>query len=313
VLASMDALPLWALLVLVLLSNLLDTPGAAARESQLPELAELAEVSLPRAAAAQATVARTAVMLGAGLAGLLIATVGAAPAMIVNAIAFAVAIVLTIVFVPRVELPAREHAIEVDGGWKGITAGIRFVWRTPLVRAVVMMVVVTNAIDIAGVTVLKPVYAQTLGHDGAELGIMIACSSGGALVGAALYGIIGDRLPRHALYVVLFLLAGVPTYLAMAIDPPFAVVAIVLALSGLAAGPLNPLIDSALFRLIPPDIRARVIGAITAGVAAAMPLGSLVAGIGVDTLGLTTTLVLASAAYATAVLSLGFGRRWKGF
>ena len=175
------------------------------------------------------------------------------------------------------------------------------------------MVVVTNAIDIAGVTVLKPVYAQTLGHGGAELGIMIACSSGGALIGAALYGIIGDRLPRHALYVVLFLLAGVPPYLTMALDPPFAVVAVVLALSGLAAGPLNPLIDSALFRLIPPDIRARVIGAITAGVAAAMPLGSLVAGIGVDVLGLTATLVLASAAYATAVLSLGFGRRWKGF
>jgi MFS family permease len=313
VLASLDALPLWALLVLVLLSNLLDTPGAAARASQLPELAELAEVGLPRAAAAQATVARTAVMLGAALAGLLVATVGAAPAMIVNGIAFAVAIILTVAFVPRVDLPAHPDAVEADLGWAGLTAGVRFVWRTPLVRAVVMMVVVTNAIDIAGVTVLKPVYAQTLGHDGAELGIMIACSSGGALVGAALYGIIGDRVPRHALYVVLFLLTGVPPYLTMALDPPFVMVAVVLALSGLAAGPLNPLIDSALFRLIPPDIRARVIGATSAGVAAAMPLGSLVAGIGVDVLGLTATLLLASAAYATAVLSLGFGRRWKGF
>ena len=113
--------------MLVLLSNLLDTPGAAARVSQLPELAELAGVDLPRAAAAQATVARTAVMLGAGLAGLLIATVGAAPAMIVNGIAFAVAIVLTLAFVPRVDLPADEDAVEADGGWRGLTAGIRFV------------------------------------------------------------------------------------------------------------------------------------------------------------------------------------------
>ncbi|WP_243074185.1 MFS transporter [Microbacterium sp. SS28] len=312
-LASLDALPLWALLVLVFLSNLLDAPGSSARFSQLPELAELAGVDLPRAAAAQATVSRTAMMLGAALAGLLIATVGAAPAMIVNGIAFAVAIVLTIAFVPRMALATHDHEREETGGWRGITAGIRFVWRTPLIRAVVLLVVVTNAVDIAGITVLKPVYAETLGHGGAELGIMIACMSGGALVGAALYGIIGDRLPRHGLFVVLFLLCGVPPYLTMALAPPFPVVAVVLVLSGLAAGPLNPLIDSALFTLVPPDIRARVIGAITAGVTAAMPLGSLLAGIGIDALGLTTTLVLASATYLTAILSLGFGRRWKGF
>ncbi|WP_345800157.1 MFS transporter [Microbacterium sp. AZCO] len=311
VLAAMDALPLWALLVLVLLSNLLDAPGAAARSSQLPELAELAGTGLPRAAAAQATVSRTATMLGAAVAGLLVATVGAAPAMYLNAAAFGVAILLTLLFVPRVELP--ENAEDTAGGWSGLTAGIRFVWRTPLVRAVVLMVVITNAIDVAGYTVLKPLYAQGLGNDGAALGIMIACMSGGALVGAALYGIVGDRVPRHALFVTLFLLAGVPPYLTLALHPPFVVVAIVLVLSGLAAGPLNPLIDSALFRLIPPGIRARALGAITAGVTAAMPFGSLLAGLGVDAFGLTATLLLASLSYAVAVVSLGFGRRWKGF
>ena len=312
-LASVDALALGALLLLVFLSNLLDAPGSSARFSQLPELAELAGVDLPRAAAAQATISRTAMMLGAALAGLLIATVGAAPAMIVNGIAFALAILLTIAFVPRMALATAGHERDETGGWRGITAGLRFVWRTPLIRAVVLLVVVTNAIDIAGVTVLKPVYAESLGNDGAELGIMIACMSGGALVGAALYGIIGDRLPRHSLFVVLFILTGVPPYLTMALAPPFPVVAVVLVLSGLAAGPLNPLIDSALLGLVPADIRARVIGAITAGVAAAMPVGSLLAGIGVDLLGLTTTLVLASATYLAAILSLSFGRRWQGF
>ncbi|MFH8248936.1 MFS transporter [Microbacterium sp. B2969] len=311
VLWALDALPLWALLVLVLLSNLLDAPGAAARSSQLPELAELAGVGLPRAAAAQATVARTAVMLGAAVAGLLVATVGAAPAMIVNGVAFAVAILLTLLFVPRIALP--EHDPEQAGGWRDLTAGIRFLWSTPLVRAVVLMVVITNAIDVAGYTVLKPLYAQGLGNDGAALGIMIACMSGGALLGAALYGIIGDRVPRHPLFITLFLLAGVPPYLTLALHPPFVVVAIVLVLSGLAAGPLNPLIDSTLFRLIPVGIRARVLGAITAGVTAAMPLGSLLAGLGVDAFGLTATLLLASLSYAVAVLSLGFGKRWKGF
>jgi MFS family permease len=223
--------------------------------------------------------------------------------------------VLTVAFVPAVALPAEDgtDAAAADTGWRALTAGIRFVLRTPLVRAVVTMVVITNAIDTAGMTVLKPLYAAELGHDGAELGVMVACFAGGALTGAALYGIVGDRIPRHALYVTLFLLAGVPPYLTLALAPPFPVVAVVLVLSGVAAGPLNPLIDSALYRLIPVEIRARVLGAITAGVTAAMPLGSLLAGIGVDGFGLAATLVAAAALYLATILATSFGGRWRGF
>ncbi|WP_438354130.1 MFS transporter [Microbacterium sp. CJ88] len=313
VLAAMDALPLWMLLVLVFLSNLLDAPGSAARNSQLPELTELADAGLPRVVAWQATVSRTAIMLGSGLAGLLVATAGAATAMYLTAGSFAVAILFTVLFVPQVELDVDEGERATDAGWRALTAGIRFVVRTPLVAAVVVMVFVTNAIDTAGFTVLKPLYAESLGNGGAELGIMIACTAGGALTGAALYGFIGDRVPRHALYVVLFLIAGVPVYLAMALNPPFPVVAAMLVVSGLAAGPINPLIDSALLRLMPPAIRARVLGAITAGVTAAMPLGSFLAGVGVTAVGLTATLVAASVLYLVAILSTSFGRRWRGF
>lgn len=312
VLATTDALELWMLLVLVFVSNLLDVPGNAARRSQLPELADRAGVTLSRAAAVQATVSRSATMIGAAAAGALVALVGAAPAMYVDAAAFAVAIALTIVFVPTVRLV--DAADDVDRtGWHGLTAGIRFVLTTPLVRAIVIMVVVTNAVDTAGLTVLQPLYANSLGHGGVELGIMVACFAGGALVGAAVYGAVGDRLPRRALYVTLFLLAGAPVYLTLAAAPAFPVVAIVLAMCGVAAGPLNPLIDSALYGIIPPAIRARVLGAITAGVTAAMPLGSLLAGLGVDGWGLTGTLLAAAAAYLAAILATSFGRRWRGF
>jgi predicted MFS family arabinose efflux permease len=44
-----------------------------------------------------------------------------------------------------------------------------------------------------------------------------------------------------------------------------------------------------------------------------MPLGSLLAGLGVQQLGLTMTLYLAAALYLAAILSTAFGRRWRGF
>jgi MFS family permease len=308
---ALGALQIGMLLVLVFLSTLLDAPGSAARASQIPELTELARRPLPKVTAAQATVSRTSTLLGASLAGLLIATTTAAATMLVTTAMFAVAVILTLLFIPRMEL---AHPDETPiGGWAGVTAGIRFVLGTPLVFAVVLLVVLTNAIDIAGYTVLKPLYAAGLGNDGAELGVMIACSAGGALVGAAVYGIVGDRMPRHPLFIALFLLAGVPPYLTLALHPPFPVVMAVLVLSGLAAGPLNPLIDSALFHLIPAAVRARVLGAITAAVTAAMPVGSLLAGVGVDAIGLTATLAATSGAYLVVILSTGFGRRWRDF
>lgn len=313
ILASLDALSLWTLALLVFMSNLLDVPGEAARSSQIPELTDLAHSTLERIAAVHATISRTALMLGAGVAGLLVATVGAAAALVVDAASFAIAIVITVTLVPRVSLTreAGDNAAGLD--WSGVTAGMRFVWRTPLVRAIVGMVVITNAIDAAGMLVLKPLYAARLGDDGAALGLLVAAFAGGALAGAALFGLIGERLPRRVLFVTLFLLAGAPPYVAMAVSAPFPVVVIVLSLSGLAAGPLNPLIDSVLFRLIPASIRARALGTISAGVAAAMPLGSAVAGATESALGLSAALAIAAAVYLATILVTAFGRRWEGF
>jgi MFS family permease len=127
------------------------------------------------------------------------------------------------------------------------------------------------------------------------------------------YGWIGHRLPRRSLFVVLFLLAGPPTYIALALGAPLPVVLLVLGLSGLAAGPINPLIQAALFGIIPVPLRARVLGALSAGVASAMPVGSALAGWGVDALGLTGALSIAAVVYLLAILGTAFGRRWKGF
>lgn len=312
-LAGFGVLPFPLLLALVFLSNLLDTPGSTARDVQLPELAEQAGMPLTRATAVSATVSRTASLVGSGLAGLLVAVIGPANALYANAACFAASIVLTLVLVPR---DARHHAAgaEPAGGYFAqLAAGLRFVVATPLVRAVVILVVITNMVDTAGLTVLKPVYASGLGDDGAVLGVMLAIFAGGALTGAAIFGAIGHRMPRRPLFVILFLLAGAPPYLALALDAPLAVVFAVLALSGLAAGPLNPLIDTALFGLVPVAMRARVFGAISTGVAAGMPLGSFLAGLGVEAIGLTGALFVAAAVYLTAILGTAFGRRWRGF
>jgi predicted MFS family arabinose efflux permease len=312
VLAAVGLLPFPVLLALVFLSNLLDTPGSTARVAQLPDVAVIAGTPLTRATGAHATAQRTAILVGAGVAGALVAVIGPANALYANALCFALSIAITLRWVPRDARRAPDPAAPI-GYFAELATGLRFVVATPLVRAVVILVVVTNMVDAAGLTVLKPVYARGLGDDGAVLGAMLAVFAGGALTGAAVFGAIGHRMPRRASFVVLFLLAGVPPYLTLALDAPLPVVFAVLALSGFAAGPINPLIDTALFGLVPVALRARVFGAISTGVAAAMPLGSFLAGVGVEQLGLVPSLFVAAAVYLTAILSTAFGRRWRGF
>ena len=187
--------------------------------------------------------------------------------------------------------------------------------RTPLVRAVVILVVITNMVDAAGLTVLKPVYARGLGDDGAILGVDARrlrrrarspaprCSAPSA-----------TGCPRHGLFVVLFLLAGVPPYLTLALGAPLPVVFIVLALSGLAAGPINPLIDTALFGLIPvAAARTRARGDLDrrrGRHAARQPARRRRRQ---TPRARPPSLFVAAGVYLAAILSTSFGRRWHGF
>jgi MFS family permease len=287
------------LLALVFLGGLLDPPGDTAKTVLLPDLAALARMPLARAAGAQSAVQRTASMVGAGVAGALVALAGPVPALIVDAAGFVVSALLILCFVPR-----RAAASDTEGESDqaehtpgGFVAGIRFLVRSPLLRAIVLLVTLTNAIDAAGMTVLKPVYATDVLGEPAVLGFMVGCFAAGALTGSALFGALGHRWSGRVMFAICFVLAGFPPYLTMALGAPLPVLLPVLALSGLAAGALNPMMATAMYGEVPDGMRARVFGATTAGVAASMPIGALLGGFAVEQFGLAPTLAVCAGLY----------------
>jgi MFS family permease len=313
-------LPFGVLLALVFLGGLLDPPGDTAKTVLVPDLAAWARMPLARAAGAQSTVQRTATMVGAGTAGALVALAGPAPALIVDAIGFAISALLVLCFVPRripTAAPDGEAVTDGDGAegthtTGGFVAGIRFIATHPLLRAIVLLVTLTNAIDAAGMTVLKPVYATRVLGDPAVLGFMVGCFAAGALAGSALFGLVGHRWSGRPMFAVCFVLAGTPPYLAMALGAPLPVLLPVLVASGLAAGALNPMIATAMYGEVPDGMRARVFGATTAGVAASMPLGALLGGLAVDAFGITATVAGAALLYLVLGGSPLFLRSFSG-
>ncbi|WP_022893075.1 MFS transporter [Agromyces subbeticus] len=310
VLAATVGLHFGVLLALVFVGGLLDAPGDTAKTVLMPDLAALAKVPLARAAGVQSTVQRTATMIGAGIAGALVALAGPMPALIVDAAGFAVSALLVLCFVPRRAAAAVDDAdAPVQGGF---VAGIRFILRSPLLRSIVLLVTLTNAIDAAGMTVLKPVYATQVLGDPAMLGFMVGCFAAGALTGSAIFAAVGHRYSGRVVFALCFVLAGVPPYLAMALGAPTAVLLPVLVLSGVAAGALNPMMSTAMYGLVPDGMRARVFGAVTAGVVASMPLGAFLGGLAVEQFGIAPTVLVAAIVYLVLASSPLYLRSFAG-
>src|SRR5204863_649061 len=127
-------LPLAALLALVFAGALLDAPGQTARETMLPDLLERAGMTLERGTSLFDGVSRGANMLGAPLAGVMIAVVGPTNVLVLDAVTFVASALIMVVCVPP-STPRHTEA-DLDGYFAQLREGYRFLWRTPLVRAI---------------------------------------------------------------------------------------------------------------------------------------------------------------------------------
>jgi len=302
-----------SLLGLVFLSGLLDTPGQTARIALLPEAAQQAGMPLERAVGVLEATERGARMLGAPLAGLGVALIGPLSVLALDAVTFAVSALLVVRLVPK-NLGARTpvDATSAQGYWAELGDGFRFVVREPLLRAIVLLVLLTNLLDAAKTSVLLPVYAERELGGGAAFGLLVGVMAGGALAGNLGFSAGGHRLPRRPLFVVAFALAGGPPSLALAAGLPLPWLVAVTALSGFCAGAINPIIGVVKLERVPPGMRARVYGLIGAGAWAAMPLGSLLAGFAVEHVGLRPTLVAVGVTYLLITLTPLLGGPWRG-
>jgi MFS family permease len=313
VLALTVGLPFWALLLLVFAAGLLDTPGQTARRIMLPALTARAGVRLEQSVGLLDGSERFAKLIGASVAGLLVALVGPIAALFVNAATFAVSALLTWVFVaaaPAAAGPDRSDAPRTSY-WADLAEGLRFVVRDPLMRLIVGLVLVTNLLDAARGSTLMPLYANDRLGGAAALGLLVATMGGCALVGNIAFGFVAHRLPRRVTFAVCFALAGGPSSAAFALGAPLPVLVAATALAGLAAGAINPILGTVELERVPEHMRGRVFGLINAGAWAGVPFGALLGGIAADTIGLSLAFGIVAVLYSLVTLSPLAGGSWR--
>lgn len=292
----------WQLLVLIFLGALLDSPGQNARFSMLPEVAEAAGMSLERASSAMQIVDRGARMLGAPLAGVLIALIGAESVLWLDAGTFAVSALLVLVLVPAVSTATDKEPSA--GYWSDLAAGFRYLRTSALLLAIVLTVTATNFLDSFSF-VLLPVYGDRVLDSAAGVGIIYACVAGGAVAGAFIYGAIGESWPKLKTFAVGFLIVATVQWL-FVFEAPLPIIIAGALLGGLASGPINPIILTLFYERTPAEMRGRVFGIGNATAWLVMPLGVLLAGGLVDLIGLSATFAAMALSYLLVTMTAFF-------
>ncbi len=286
-----DSITVVSLAVLAALGALFDPAGITARESMLPEAAAQAGWSLDRTNGFYEAIFNVAYIVGPGLGGLLIATIGGINTMWITAGCFALSIVaISVLRLEGAGTPAVEHRPE--GVWSGMVEGLKFVWHTKVLRTLALISLAMTGLYLPMESVLFPKYFADR-KEPAHLGFVLMALSIGGLIGALGYPLLVRHVTRRATVLTALLTLGVCATI-ISFLPPLTVILLLCALIGLVYGPIAPIYNYVMQTKSPPPLRGRVVGVMTSLAYAAGPLGFMLAGPLADAFGLRTTfLVLA--------------------
>jgi MFS family permease len=301
-----DALDFWMLCALMAVGGLMHTPGDTARYVLVPDLAEHAGTTLARAASLFDAVSRGARMVGAAVAGVLIALVGAETVLLLDAATFLTSALLVAAGVRGVRAAEPRKAaapVSLRAYRTELREGYAYLLGNRLLLTVVLMVMFMNGTDQGWNAVLLPVHASAELGGAGYIGLLTALFGAGGLAGALLYGAVGHRFSRWAVFTVCVMLCGAPRYVVAALTGTPLPLAVTMVLSGLAGGVLNPILTTVIYATVPDELRSRVSGVLTAGGELAMPVGGLAAGLLVESAGVRGALLAMGGVYLLATLS----------
>ena len=304
------------LLLLVAAGGALRGPGDAAVGAMVPSLSDSAGVPLERVTGLASAIERGSTMIGAAIAGGLVATAGAANAVAVDAVSFGVCAVLLMLTTRGVGLASRpapavpgeqpaSYLSELRDGWD-------FLRHDPVLMSLCLMIAVTNLLDLAWSAVLLPVWARESGAGVAALGLVFAVWGGSSMVGSLVAAAYGTRLPRFATYVVAFLITGLPRFVLFALGVPLWMILAMCVVGGCASGFLNPVLGAVEFERIPRELVGRVTALNSAICWSLMPLGGILGGLLVTGMGLDPALLVVGLCYFAATMAPAFLPSFRG-
>ncbi|NIL42238.1 MFS transporter [Salinispora arenicola] len=281
-----------ALVALVALVGTLRGVGDRVKHVMFRPAAQAAGVRLIRLTSVYDGMSRLTTLLAASIGGLLIWWLGATSAILVDASTFAVCALLISTLVRRTTGGAAGSRPE--SYLRALAGGLRYLGQDRTVLTMLLVISALNMVVNASIAVYIPLWVNDVLGNPAGLGLVLGAFAAGALLGNLLFTTFGSRLRRDLTFAIGAAVSGPPRLLVLALSDDLTVVFAVTFVSGVGIAVVNPLLGVALYERPPADLQSRVIGLAGALAFAGLPLGALLGGWSVTTLGLEPALVTAA-------------------
>jgi MFS family permease len=294
VLTALGAIRLWALYPIALAAGFVFSVDAPARQVNVVEL--VGRERIASAVSLFEVIVNASRVLGPATGGVLIATVGVSVCFFVNAASFLPPLYVLLRFRP-------EEARQPSGAGRGLAAvreGLRYVWRTPAIRASVLMAVASGMLFNLGVALT--LLATRVFHLGSVgYGALVATFGLGAIPGA-LVAAGGGALPSGRRLRLLCVLTGV-VVAAVAYAPTAATAYAAMALAGFLSIWFIALANTLVQLRTEPRFRGRVMGVWTMALPGMNPVTAIAAGAVTQVAGARAGFGLGGAALLAAALA----------
>ena len=184
---------LWLIYALSGLSSAVGAFDLPARQSLVPSLVPRDE--LPSAISLNTTMQQSSRVMGPALGGLVIASMGVGAAYIIDAISF-IAVIVALLLMRGVPTRPPQSTSSDDISWGAARDGLRFVFRSPLIRSTMLLDFFATFFSSA--TALLPIFAQDVLHVSARgYGWLYAAPAAGATLMSVLMVFLTRRIERR--------------------------------------------------------------------------------------------------------------------
>jgi MFS family permease len=292
----------WMVVVISLVVGITDALSMPSFQTIVPSIVPHDRISA--GLALNATQFNLSRILGPGLAGMLLVSIGAIGCFAINAVSYVPFIAVALWILPRAV--AGRVRVSPPGG-QPLLDGVRSVLRASSLRGAVLTVFATSLLC-GPLIIFCPVLVRDVYHgDAAHFSIAVAAFGVGGLVGAIGLLAVDSRSDRRRLSSWLAAGYGVVTVLA-ALSPWFFGLAALLVLAGIAMAVSNTSANTVAQSISPPGLRGETVSLYMLAVRGGTSLGGLVTGATIGWLGVRHALLLNGA--LAVVAQLVIGQRW---
>jgi MFS family permease len=254
------------LIALAFVSAMAESPFWSASAAAIPNLVEREE-DIAWANSLLGLGRNAGIMIGPVIGGVLLTTLGAPWVFAINGVTFVASVLLTMSVKADY---SREHSAAEKEEHQGITAGLRFIWHDPPLRAMVIAWTVFLLGAGMGMVADAPL-AEHFDAGSAGFGLLIACWGLGSVVGSLLGRTLTER--TEPVWLVLGAAGIAVAGLGIAFAPSFEFVLVSLLIMGTSDGISIVAEQGIMMRRSPDAVRSRVM----AGFDALLSLGIAVA------------------------------------